>query len=160
KLEDTIRYAVQRLYNEQHNDGGWGWFVQEDSNSMVTAYALLGLAEAKREGFNVDPNVIGRATNSLQQKLQDLDNKPEAWKLHRQAFILYVLARENAGNISRTVSLFGSRERLSTYGKAYLAMTFALIDPTDHYHIDPLISDIMNRAIISATGVHWEENGT
>src|SRR5262249_19209164 len=48
----------------------------------------------------------------------------------------------------------------STYGKAYLAMTFALIDPTDHYHIDPLISDIMNRAIITATGVHWEENGT
>ena len=36
---------------QQKVDGGWGWFPQDDSNPIVTAYALIGLVEAQRAGF-------------------------------------------------------------------------------------------------------------
>ncbi len=47
---------------------------------------------------------------------------------------------------------------MSTYARAYLAMTFHLLTPTDTRYTDPLISDLQNRAVASATGQHWEED--
>ncbi len=52
--------------------------------------------------------------------------------------------------------LFDAREKLSHYARAYLALTLSLIDARDS-RIQTLLADIQNAAILSATGVHWEE---
>jgi uncharacterized protein YfaS (alpha-2-macroglobulin family) len=71
---------------------------------------------------------------------------------------MYALARVNSGNFSRVVRLFSIKEKMSTYARAYLALTFHLLSPNDTRYTDPLISDFQNRAIASATGQHWEED--
>jgi hypothetical protein len=72
-------------------------------------------------------------------------------------FTLYALARSGAPDVARTATLFESRDRLDYYAKAFLALTFNLIDPTDTARTDTLLSDLINGATLSANGAFWDE---
>lgn len=156
QLDEQINIALQRLYSQQHVDGGWGWCVEDKSAGHVTAYALLGLAEAKRGGYTVDDSVMTKAIAFIRGQLQELGDQADTYQLNRQSFMLYVLARAGVGNVSRSVRLFSIREKLSIYARAYLLMTFNILKDTTR--IAPLISDLQNSAITSASGQHWQES--
>ena len=157
QLRAGVQFALQRLYAQQKPDGGWGWFVQDASNPLTTAYALIGLTEARNAGFSVDDGVIRRAQAFLQTTFITPGLNQPAWRLNRQAFILYALARSGAPDVARTSTLYESRERMNYYARAFLALTFNLIDPNDTSRTDVLVSDLLNGAVASATGIHWEE---
>jgi uncharacterized protein YfaS (alpha-2-macroglobulin family) len=156
KLPDLVSLALQRLYSDQHFDGGWGWWRFDDSRPFLTAYVLLGLVEAQRAGFSVDDEVIFSATDYLQVSLAAPKDIEMSWKANRQAFILYVLAEAGSGDMGRSVALFKEREKLDIFGRAYLAMALHILDE-EATQIDTLVNDITSEAIVSATGAHWEE---
>jgi uncharacterized protein YfaS (alpha-2-macroglobulin family) len=156
-LPELVSTGLQRLYNQQHYDGGWGWWVQDESDPFMTAYVLLGMIEAERAGFVADEKVMERAGEFLQKSLLRPRDVVQRWQANRQAFILYVLAEAGQGNLGRTITLFDQREKLDTFGKAYLAMALGLLEPDDSTRVDTLLSDIVSAAILSATGAHWEE---
>jgi alpha-2-macroglobulin len=155
-LQVNVNFGIQRLYAQQHVDGGWGWFVQDDSNALTTAYALIGLTEADKQGFGIDANVISSAQDFLEGRFIVPSQSQETWRLNRQAFILYAMARSGRPSPSRMASLYEYRERLSYYAEALLAMGMYIADPTDS-RVDTLVSDLVNGAAISATGAHWSE---
>ncbi|MBL8164613.1 MAG: Ig-like domain-containing protein [Anaerolineae bacterium] len=157
-LESGVNFALQRLYAQQKSDGGWGWFVQDASNALTTAYALIGLAEARNSGFVVSEDVIRNAQRFLQTAFIVPDQSQPTWRLNRQAFMLYALARSGAPDVSRTANLFDARARLSLYAQGFLALTLNLINPADTSRSDTLLSDLVSSAILSATGAHWEED--
>ncbi|HEX9832940.1 MAG TPA: alpha-2-macroglobulin family protein, partial [Mycobacterium sp.] len=157
-LESNVRYALQRLYADQKVDGGWGWFVQDASNALTTAYAVIGLAEARTQGFQVSDAVIADAVDYLSSTLITPGLNQESWRVNRQAFILYAMARAGEPDVARTTGLYESRERLHYYARAYLAQTLHIIDPEDTTRTDVLVSDLVNAAALSATGVHWTED--
>ena len=157
RLPSLVSEGLQRLYNQQHYDGGWGWWVQDESHPYLSAYVLLGLVEAERAGFAVDAGVMERAVEFLQDSLggrRDLEQSPQA---NQQAFILYVLAEAGQGDMGRTVALFSKRSGVDTFGKAYLAMALGLLEPDRPARVNALLSDVTGDAIVSATGAHWEE---
>ena len=156
-LRQEVNWALQRLYAQQHVDGGWGWWVNDASSPIVTAYVLLGLVEARDAGFEVSAATIDSALEFLRGSLEPVSVNTETHRLNRQAFTLFVLARAGAGDVARTVALFDLRGRLSLYARAFLALTFSMIDGTDRGRVDALLSDLNNAAILSATGAHWEE---
>ncbi len=158
QLMQAMNYAVQRLYNEQHADGGWGWFIEEPSDPIVTAYAIIGLSEARNQGFDINKDVIARAVQFVASNRKSLTDQPSTWQLNRQAFLEYALARAGAGNFSNTVRLFDIRDKMSLYARAYLLMTFHILDPKEAKYSPALISDLQNSAVASATGMHWEES--
>lgn len=157
QLDGGVNFALQRLYAQQKVDGGWGWFVQDDSNPLTTAYALIGLAEAQNAGFTVNSDVIRRAQEYLRTTFIVPGLNQPTWRLNRQAFVLYALARSGSPDNARTATLFESRDRLDYYSKAFLALALNLIDPTDNGRANTLLSDLFNGAVVSATGTHWEE---
>ncbi|MCB9452673.1 MAG: Ig-like domain-containing protein [Anaerolineaceae bacterium] len=157
QLNSGVNFALQRLFAQQKVDGGWGWFVNDVSNPVTTAYALIGLAEARDAGFAVSDNVISRAQSYLRTTFITPGPNIAPWRLNRQAFTLYALARSGAPDIARTATLYDSRARLSLYAEAYLALTFSYINTNDTSRTDVLVSDLVNAAILSATGAHWEE---
>ncbi len=156
KLPGLVSVGLQRLYNQQHFDGGWGWFIRDDSDPFLTAYVLLGLVEAQRAGFSIDEDVLFNATEYLEASLVAPKDVEVAWKANRQAFILYVLAEAGQGDLGRSIALFNEREKLDIFGRAYLAMAIHMLDD-EAKQIDTLLDDITSRAIVSATGAHWEE---
>ncbi len=155
ELPGLVSEGLQRLYNRQHYDGGWSWWTLGPSNPYLSAYVLLGLVEAERAGFTVDEGVMERAVDYLQDNLSSYRDLELHWQVNRQAFILYVLAEAGAGNMGRMETLFQKRDALDTFGKAYLAMGFGLMEKQER--VDSLLSDITSEAILSATGAHWEE---
>lgn len=159
KLPDLVSLGQQRLYNHQHTDGGWGWWVDDASHPYLTAYVLQGLLEAQRAGFEVDQTVVELGLTYLTKQLVAPKDIRSAWQANQQAFLLYVLAEGGAGDLGRSVALFDNRERLDNFGRAYLAMAIHLLDE-EARQVEILVNDLATATIVSATGVHWEEQST
>ncbi len=65
QLEQEVSVGLQKIYGKQHIDGGWGWWQTDDSNVVVSAYVIFGLAKAREAGFAVDSTVLNRGTQFL-----------------------------------------------------------------------------------------------
>ena len=50
-LPSQVAVGLQRLYNRQNVDGGWGWWSGEESNPFVSGYAVFGLVQARQAGI-------------------------------------------------------------------------------------------------------------
>ncbi len=155
-LERNLNVGLQRLYAQQHIDGGWGWWVNSPSNPTVTAYVVQGLVAASETGAAVEDRVLNDAVRYLQGQLRPLDTLDDHSLLNRQAYMLYVLARAGQPDASRTVQLFENRQSLAIWARALLAQTLWMIDPADP-RLQDIQSDLVSSALVSATGAHWEE---
>ncbi len=157
-LEREVSWGLQRLYAQQKSDGGWGWFVNDTSNPLTTAYALIGLAEAHNSGFEVSNDVMLRAVSYLNGQMVVANESTSTWRLNRQAFLLYALARAGRGNVARSMRLFEMRERLDLYAQAFLAISLNRMAVEMDAEIEGLVSSLISESILSATGAHWEES--
>jgi len=181
-LQTQVNTALQRLYNWQNADGGWGWWYTLESNTLTSAYVILGMAEAQRAGYSVSPLVFNQGISYLKDNLPSDVEMEAGYMRNRQAFLLYALVRaeqidddetaqhrpSNAhmrmmsgggggGLTAKVVQLYEQRQHLSLYARAYLAQTLYMLNPEDP-RIETLLSDFNNAAIRSATGIHWEED--
>lgn len=152
----VLSEALQRLALEQNADGGWGWFSGMESNPLVTAYAALGLIEAREAGFEIDASMVDRALNFVRSDFVRPGINSSSWELNRQAFYLYVLARNEQGEQRLYDELYNIRLNMSHAGRAYLLMAYHERFP-EAGAINDLVSDLTTAAIVSATGTHWEE---
>ncbi len=155
-LTRVVNTGLQKLYAQQHVDGGWGWFVSSSSNPTVTAYVIQGMVVAQDAGINVEQRVLNEGLSFLRRNLRSMDVLDDVHERDRQAYLLYVMAKAGQPDASRTVQLYEAREGLQHWAKALLAQTLWTIDPNDARLAD-IQSDLMNSAILSATGAHWEE---
>ncbi len=155
-LSEQVQTALQRLYSSQNADGGWGWWGEGKSDPQVSAYVILGLVEAKAAGYSADGAVIDRGLNYLRLQIEPLDGLKDPYKLNRQAFLLYVLARSGKPDASSAGQLYEQRQRMQIYAQAFLAHALYWIDPADP-RLPTLLADFNSQAVVSATGTHWEE---
>ncbi|MCC7119361.1 MAG: Ig-like domain-containing protein [Anaerolineales bacterium] len=158
-LDEQVNLALQRIYATQLYDNGWSWWNAPESDPYVSAYILYGLLEAQKSGYPVSDVVLKNGLQYLKQNLPYPDDSTGAWELNRQAFLLYVLAvgDELPSGSAHLNYLYVYNDRLSLYGKAYLAQTLHLLDPEDG-RILALLSDLQAGATLSASGAHWEED--
>jgi uncharacterized protein YfaS (alpha-2-macroglobulin family) len=158
KLPGLVEQALNKLYLQQNDDGGWGWWYSGQSRPHLTAYVVFAMDKAQEAGFEVRDGVIARGLEYLRGQVVRARELKSYREANRQAFILYVMAE--AGDVGYaseyTGDLFKNRGKLSHYGRAFLALTLDLVDAEDK-RIPTLLSDLNNAAILSATGAHWEE---
>jgi uncharacterized protein YfaS (alpha-2-macroglobulin family) len=165
KLAQMVGVALQRLYAQQHYDGGWGWWVSNESNAYLTAYVLHGMLEAHRAGFTVDEQVMEQATAYLREELPSVGTLTSHWRANRLAYQLYVLGeyvqafeQRPRGELGLAVRLFEARHLLDRYGQATLAVALALLEPDEPQRVQTLLDDLAGKAVASATGIHWQES--
>ncbi len=121
-LPPMVDLGLQKLYGFQHNDGGWGWWYDDETDVNQTAYVLFGLAMTEQAGFAVDEGVMQRGTEALHLLLPEAD--PRA-----QAYSAYVLTM--AGQpISVTVALTDALA-LDLFSQAALAIALDAAGNTD-----------------------------
>ncbi|MCE1252620.1 MAG: Ig-like domain-containing protein [Anaerolineae bacterium] len=159
KFNKSVNGTLQRIYNRQNSDGGWGWWSGGLSDPLTSAYVLLGLAEAQDDHFDVDANIIESGKTYLQNTLKDLQNDRKISleaRRNRQAFFAYVLARHAGYQFSLTNTLYEERANLSVYAKAFLAQSLWMQNDQDE-RLSNLLSDINQAATLSAGGASWQE---
>ena len=123
-LAKKVKKGIDRLYAFQHDDGGWGWWKDDQSDPFMTAYVVSGLTWAKQGDYDVSDDRIGKGREKLKQMLDA--GKTEAGTpidLETRAFMVYAL-EESGGTDGRYVEMvFSERGNLQPYGRALLALT-------------------------------------
>ncbi|HWI17679.1 MAG TPA: alpha-2-macroglobulin family protein, partial [Vicinamibacterales bacterium] len=154
-LDRQVSAGVQRLYDFQHDDGGWGWWKGDANHPFMTAYALWGLEESRRAGVKVD---AGRIANGARQLARLYMRYPrvepdlkvyEAYVLQRAAGTDETIpwyGESEQGTYSHTVArseLWDMRSRMSAYGRALLLL---LLDETKDARGNELAATLMGEA--------------
>ena len=158
RLPALVTDALNKLYLSQNADGGWGWWAEDESNPYMSAYVVFGMLRAREAGFTVRDDTLARGMEYLVAQLADDADVRTAQQANRQAWLLYVLADGGRPDGRRMDALYDNRERMGVYGKALLALAIHRVNTGDA-RLKTLLSDLNNSAIVSATGVYWEEAG-
>lgn len=132
QLDTIVKQSLERLYSMQHDDGGWGWWKDDESDHFMTAYVVWGLSLARKSGVSVNEDALEKAVEYLDKELVE-----EEGALDRQAWLLHALAAHQAANrddpdddvdISEFQTkafdnLWASREKLNAYTRSLLALS-------------------------------------
>jgi len=154
RLPQLVAASLQRLYAAQNLDGGWGWWPRQRSSPYITAYVVLGLAEARQADLAVDDRVLTKAATYLLSWL----GRTGGAQAEERAFVLYVLTEAGQGDLGRTVALYDQRHDLPLYAKALLASALHILHPEEEERLTTLANEFADRAILSAAGAYWEED--
>jgi alpha-2-macroglobulin len=161
-LESLVNVGVHDLLSVQNVDGGWSWWAQSvnferTSDPFITAYVLMGLKQAADAGFEAGEYATVQTYEFLSTHLADPAGIDSAWQLDRLVFQVYAL-RDSDLTLDTTLdSLYTRRSELSPWSIALLALTLNETN-AESERVNTLLSDLENRAVRSATGVHWESD--
>ena len=134
ELDDVLKAGLERLYDSQHTDGGWGWWKEGSTDEYMTSYVVWGLTLAQSAGVNVRSQVVARARDCLEESLVKAFDRPLllAWMLHA-----FSISRAESGLAPRESQekafehLWTRKDRLNAFGKALLALTAHLLGKKD-----------------------------
>lgn len=154
--------GIRDLFSAQSFDGGWSWWTgtntaNRTSDPFITAYVLLGLNQASDAGFKVEQYFLDLAVEYLSAHLFEPGNIDTAWQLDQLSFQIYALRSRGQSLTPYLDGLFARRSELSPWGMALLALTYHDMNG-ENERVTTLLSDLENRAVRSATGVHWESD--
>jgi uncharacterized protein YfaS (alpha-2-macroglobulin family) len=120
-LNDMVRAGLDRLYGFQHNDGGWGWWPDDDSRVFMTAYVVSGLGQASGAGYKIDTDRMNKGRAWLQSALAA---HPELIPDLR-AYVVFALATTGGAPKEALDAAWESRAKLTDEG---LALTGLALD--------------------------------
>jgi len=154
-LQLQVADALERLYSRQHQDGGWGWWNEAESNPLVSAYATFGMLRAREAGFPIREPSLTLALDYLVASLSKSAAENKFTSI--QAFMLMVVTEGKRSWPDGVASgLYSARDSIGVTGRGYLALTLGLKDPAEP-RVKTLLSSLRADAKSSATGTHWED---
>jgi hypothetical protein len=118
ELRKKVNAGLARLYDYQHEEGGWGWWKTDDSHVFMTAYVLAGLSEARTAGYEVRPDVMEKARKWLRQKLES-DQKIN---IDQRAYAVYALTMSGLKDAPMLDAAWSKRGEMTPYGIAVLGL--------------------------------------
>jgi len=123
-LPRKVQKGMDRLYAYQHNDGGWGWWKDDQSDPFMTAYVVSGLTLAKQNGYEPDDNRIASGREKLKQMLDaGTTDSGTQIDLETRAFMVYALEESGGSDGHYVEKIVNERGNLQPYGRALLALT-------------------------------------
>ncbi len=157
RAEEKVRGGIAALRNLQAENGGLGFWSSSDRvYPHLTAYAFWGVTRAEQAGFDVDQDFLNRMDSYLRDYLQN----PNAFQDARWSYghlnddersqVLYALSLRNTnGLMGFAETLYERRESLSTFGKAFLALSYINIqNGSSSARAATLMDEVQNRIIV------------
>ncbi len=118
-LQEKIRAGLDRLYNFQHEDGGWGWWQTDESHPFMTAYVVAGLMQAQAAGTKINPDAVSKGAAWVKKSFASDPKLAGDLRAYMQ-YALAVAGQADAGGIAQ---VYDKRSALSPYGLALLGLT-------------------------------------
>lgn len=155
-LPRMVRNGIARLLRFQHESGGWGWWENDTDDGFMTAYVLLGLSEAKVQGYPVEESVLRKGQEAA-AKL----SKP-ATEADTKAFLLYALSvsgyDDSKDNILHAPFKYSHLRtgldltKMQSQSLAYLVLLGKKIGA----NTDTVYAELQRRAKVEGRLIHWE----
>ena len=156
-LPKKVQKGLDRLYAYQHNDGGWGWWKDDQSDPFMTAYVVSGLSLAKQNGYQPDDNRISSGREKLKQMLDAGTTEAGTQiDLETRAFMVYALAESGDLEGRQLEKIVSERGNLQPYGRALLALT--LKQRKDEKRAREVAAEIERTVTADDFSAHWESH--
>ena len=135
ELDRHVSAGIQRLYDYQHQDGGWGWWKTDENHPFMTAYAVYGLAETQKAGYKVDGWKLREGVTSLEKQFKEFPRAVPDLK----AYMLFGMASALSApdlpmkdevrtlTASAADATWSTRDRMSPYGRALLTLALGMM---------------------------------
>jgi len=84
KLDRVLAEGLRRIYDFQHEDGGWGWWKDDATDSYLSAHVMYGLALAGKAGIPVRAEAYEKGLKSLAEQLDKsaVDSLPALYRAY------------------------------------------------------------------------------
>jgi uncharacterized protein YfaS (alpha-2-macroglobulin family) len=152
ELARKIRAGMERLKDFQHEDGGWGWWKDDESQVFMTAYVVSGFAQARNAGYDVDANSMSRADKYLHNVLLHHPNMRDDLR----AYVVYALALHSAATGEELQTAWAKRGAMTSQGLAMLGI--ALHASGDRNRAEDVAKSIESSATVTEREAYWPSN--
>ncbi len=151
QLDDMVQAGIERLYSYQHDDGGWGWWPDDQSRLFMTAYVVSGFGQAKEAGRAIDDEKLNKGRQWLQRTLAaHLNMIPDL-----RAYAVYTLATTGGAPKDALERAWGDRGNVSDEGLALIGLA---LDAAQDGRAREAATLIEKKARVSDMDAHWEGN--
>jgi hypothetical protein len=155
EIPAIVRDGYARLAKMQHADGGWGWWVNDESDLGMTAYVLEGYYLAAQAGYK--PNVF-----SLERGLKWAESRLKEVKTHDRREILdlaYAVALHGAKQpaADALAALEKGLEKGSPLETASALMTYSRLGPEYKAQTAACLRRLLDLAQGSQGMRYWDE---
>jgi uncharacterized protein YfaS (alpha-2-macroglobulin family) len=153
-INRKVKKGLDRLAKFQHPDGGWGWWVDDQTDAWMTAYVVDGLLIASRAGYQIDDGRVQMARGKLVSLLDaGRDDSGKETGTETRAYMIYALQQSGGADARFVDTMFDNRGRLQPYGRALLALT--LRARGDQRRAGQVAAEIERTATQSDFDAHW-----
>lgn len=162
ELDRIVREGLDRLYDFQHADGGWGWWKEGESDHFMTAYVVWGLSLAKQAGLDVRLSVLEKAAGFLDKEIveEETNYDMQAWMLHALTAARAASAPPATRYEAKAFeNLWNNRDRLNAYTRSLLALSAHYSGKANEAGV--LIENLENgvKEDKSSGTAHWGQDG-
>lgn len=144
-LDDMVAKGLKRIYNFQHDDGGWGYWKHDSSSLFITSYVINGLVDADKAGYRTQEYSLNWAVEYLERELENPLSNDDFYRIvdaDSRAYGYYALARAQR-NIDGLGKYVASKD-MSSYGLSLSVLAFAEANRTveANLYLDELLSRV------------------
>jgi len=118
-LDKKVEAGFERLSVLQHDDGGWGWWENDDTDPFMTAYVVWGVQEATEAGYGGGQFMLNKASAALRKQF---DKPSPKMKADVRAWQLHALARTGKASKSDMDAVWAKRSELTSLGWALMGL--------------------------------------
>jgi len=163
EVREEVQSVLDKLPSYQDRSGGFKyWPSSRTWNPYATAYVTLAMLEAKRGGYAVNEQSLESALECLRTLLRrkrgvDSRYSSEEAMLATEALAVYVLARAGTPESLHVATLYGKRENMPLFGRAFLLRAAAMTEGAEDIR-QGLVREFNNHMRISPTEAHIEDD--
>ena len=149
QLQTQIQEGLDRLKDFQHDDGGWGWWKDDESQVFMTAYVIGGYGQARAAGVDVDSDSLSRGIQYLSDSFSRYPNmRPDL-----RAYVNYALAINGASKPDWMNQAWDSRSSMNTKGLAMLGLALETVG--DSARAKQIAKQLESKATVTDQEAYW-----
>ena len=149
ELEKKIAAGMDRLKDFQHQDGGWGWWKEDDSQVFMTAYVVSGFGQAREAGYGPGADSLNRAIDYLHSALSQHQNM----RYDLRAYVVYALALTHSAKPEELADAWKDHTNMTTEGLSMLGL--ALLSTGDQAKAQEIAATVESQAVVNDFEASW-----
>ncbi len=148
-LKEKIEAGMARLKDYQHEDGGWGWWKDDESQVFMTSYVVSGFGQARAAGYDVDAQFLQRAETWLHGTLTKYPNmRPDL-----RSYVVYALASNGVAKPEELQAAWDARGSMMAQGLSMAGLAFEATG--DAAKVQEIASKVESLATVNDREAYW-----
>ncbi len=147
-LPDLLDAGLSRLETLRHDDGGWGFWTQDNSTLEMTSQVVLALARAKNAGVKFEAYLLEGAVQWLRNNINDSNAQRGARS------VAYRALAEAGSPATDSMEAFANLRDLEPYHLGQLALAYHKLGKLEEAR--KMLTRLKTARIETDSNVRWE----